>query len=90
VNTPTPNGESLSQLAGRVNSALDELKNNHKDKTVLVVSHSGVIQSLLCLTLGVELSRYWQFRVLQASLTIISFYEDKAILNLFNDVSHLI
>ena len=89
VNSSLPNGETILQLAKRVQSALDELKNKHKDETVLVVSHSGAIQTLLCLTLGVDLSRYWQFRVLQASLTIISFHEGSAILNLFNDISHM-
>jgi len=89
LNLSPPNGETLLQLAARVQAALDELKVKHKDETILIVSHSGAIQTLLCLALGVDLSRYWQFRVLQASLTIISFYENGAILNLFNDVSHL-
>lgn len=89
MNSSPPDGETLLQLAGRVQSALDELKNRHKDETVLIVSHSGAIQALLCFTLGVDLSRYWKFHVLQASLTVIRFYEDSAILNLFNDVSHL-
>jgi hypothetical protein len=39
--------------------------------------------------LGVELNRYWQFRVAQASLTVIQLYAEAAILDLFNDVSHL-
>lgn len=89
VNVSPPNGETLLQLTGRVQSALDEAKDKHKDQTVLVVSHGGVIQALLCSTLGVGLSRYWQFHVLPASLTIISFYEDSAMLNLFNDISYL-
>jgi alpha-ribazole phosphatase len=89
ANTSTPNGETLSQLADRVKSVLDELKNKHNDETIVVVSHSGAIQALLCFTLGVDLNRYWQFRISQASLTVINFYEDNAILNLFNDVSHL-
>ncbi|GAB4542553.1 MAG: alpha-ribazole phosphatase [Anaerolineales bacterium] len=89
VNTSTPRGETLAQLAARVDSALGELKNKHKDDTVLVVSHSGAIQALLCLALGVDLKRYWQFRVSQTSLTSVGFYGGKAVLNLFNDVSHL-
>jgi len=89
VNTSTPNGETLYELAERVVSVLIELKNSSKDKTVLVVSHSGTIQALLCIVLGVELSRYWQFRVSQASLTEINFYDGNAVLNLFNDTSHL-
>lgn len=90
VNLSPPGGESLLQLASRVQSALEELKSNHKEQTVLVVSHSGAIQALLCHILGMDLKRYWQFRVLQASLTIVSFHEDNAALKLFNDTSHLL
>jgi alpha-ribazole phosphatase len=89
VNAVPPGGESLFQLAERVGIALEDLKSAHKDETVLLVTHSGVIQTLMCLTLGVELKRYWQFRVLQASLTIIHFHEAGGAIELFNDCSHL-
>ena len=35
-------GESLLQLAHRVYSALDDIKNRYSDKTVLLVTHGGV------------------------------------------------
>ncbi len=89
VNSSPPGGESLLQLAERVESALDGIRRAHKDETVLLVSHSGALQALMCHILGVDLKRYWQFRILQASLSIVSFYEDSAVLNLFNDISHL-
>ncbi|MBI3165761.1 MAG: alpha-ribazole phosphatase [Chloroflexi bacterium] len=85
----TPNGETHKQLAERVKSAFDELKANHKDETVLVVGHSGSMQTLLALLLGVDLSRYWQFRISQASLSELTVYDDAVTLNLFNDISHL-
>jgi alpha-ribazole phosphatase len=88
-NFSPPGGETMLQMSKRIQSALDELKSKHKDETVLIVSHGGTIQILLCMLLGVELNRYWQFHVMQASLTVIQFYEDAAILDLFNDVSHL-
>lgn len=84
-----PGGETLMQLSARVESALQDLRNQHKDQTVLVVTHAGVIQALLCSVLGMDLQRYWQFRVLQTSITALDIYEDSAMLNLFNDVSHL-
>jgi broad specificity phosphatase PhoE len=65
------------------------LKSDLADKTVLLVTHSGVIQTLLCLSLGVELRRYWQFKALQASLTALNYYDKGAVLGLFNDCSHL-
>lgn len=89
VHAVPPGGESLFQLSQRVGAALEDLKSEHKDKTVLLVTHSGVIQTLMCLILGMELKRYWQFRVLQASLTVIRFHEAGGAIELFNDCSHL-
>lgn len=89
LNTSTPNGETLAQLAERVKSAFDEIKSQHKDQTVLVIAHSGALQSLLAVTLGVDLNRYWQFRVSQASLSELIVYENAVTLNLLNDVTHL-
>lgn len=84
----TPNGETLAQLAKRVKAAFNEIKREHKDQTVLVVAHSGSLQSLLSVTLGVDLNRYWQFRISQASLSEMNVYEDSVVLNLLNDISH--
>ncbi|MBV6391856.1 MAG: Phosphoserine phosphatase 1 [Anaerolineales bacterium] len=89
VHAVPPGGESLFQLSQRIGAALEDLKSEHKDKTVLLVTHSGVIQTMMCLILGMELKRYWQFRVLQASLTVIRFHEAGGAIELFNDCSHL-
>ena len=89
VNVSPPDGETMLQMSTRVQSGLDELKSKYSEETVLVVTHSGVIQVLLCLLLGMELNRYWQFHVVQASLTILNLYEDAAILEVFNDASYL-
>lgn len=89
VHTVPPGGESLIQLSERISAPLEELRSAHGDETVLLVTHSGVIQTLMCLVLGVDLKRYWQFRVLQASLTIIRFHEAGGAIELFNGCSHL-
>lgn len=89
ANISTPNGESLKQLADRVKSAFDEIKNKHKDQTVLVVSHSGALQALLATLLGIDLNRYWQFKISQASLSDLKIYDDGVVLNLLNDTNHL-
>jgi alpha-ribazole phosphatase len=88
-NISTPNGETLIQLSERVKSVFDEIKNNHQDQTVLVVGHSGSLQTLLAATLGVELNRYWQFRISQASLSELNVVEGSAVLNLLNETTHL-
>ena len=84
-----PKGESFVQLAARVSSALDEMRSHHAEQTVLLVTHGGVIRALLCLALGIDLNRHWQFEVASASVSEISYYGEGAILKLFNDTSHL-
>lgn len=84
-----PNGETLEELAKRVQSFLDDLIRKHNDQTVLIVAHGGVLQVLVCLALKLSPKMYWQFYLSTASLSEISFYPAGAILNLLNDTSHL-
>jgi alpha-ribazole phosphatase len=87
-NSP-PQGETLIQLSARVEAALSELKMRHAGQNVLLVSHGGVLMTLACLALGVDLQKYWQFSFSSASISEIAFYEEGAILNSMNDTSHL-
>ncbi len=89
AHVPPPNGETLIQLATRVKEAVDELRSQHTDKTVLVVTHGGVIRTMLCLSLGLDLNRHTQFESDTGSLSELSFYEEGASLRLFNGISHL-
>jgi alpha-ribazole phosphatase len=84
-----PNGETLEQLSARVQSMLNELYAKHKEQTVLIIAHGGVLQILLCLALNIKPTMYWQFHLSTASLSEIAFYPDGAILNLLNDTCHL-
>ena len=84
-----PNGETLEQLCVRVQSIMDGLYAKHKDQTVIIVAHGGVLQILLCLVLKLNPIMYWQFHLSTASLSEIAFYPDGAILNLLNDTCHL-
>jgi alpha-ribazole phosphatase len=84
-----PAGETLQQIAQRVQSVLARLIANHPEGTALLVAHGGSLQVLLCQALGLPLQSYWQFHLDQASLSEVRFYPQGAILNLFNDTCHL-
>jgi alpha-ribazole phosphatase len=86
---PPPNGETLIQLATRVKEAIDDIKSRHAKQDVLVVTHGGVIRTMLCLSLGLDLNRHQQFESATGSLSELSFYEEGVSLKLFNGVSHL-
>jgi broad specificity phosphatase PhoE len=84
-----PGGETLDQLARRVQPVLDEICARHVDETVLIVAHGGPLQVLLCLALGLAPRMYWQFHLSPASISEVAFWPAGAILNLLNDTCHL-
>lgn len=87
--TAPPNGETLEELAIRVQSMLDDLRKKHDRQNILIVAHGGVLQTLICLALKLPPAMYWQFHLSIASLSQVAFYPAGAILNALNDTCHL-
>lgn len=84
-----PGGESLVGLEARVARFNDRLVNHQVDETVLVVAHAGVLRTLICQLLGLEMRSRWNIRIDLASLSVVETYPETNILSLLNDVSHL-
>ena len=49
-----PGGESLMEMAKRVNTFPDKLSGTAPDETILVVSHRGPLRVLICHLLGMD------------------------------------
>jgi len=84
-----PGGESIYQLNNRVDVFMRRLEKHDEQETILIVAHSGILRTLACQLLGMELQRRWQIRLDLASLTVIETYPQGAILTLLNDTNHL-
>jgi alpha-ribazole phosphatase len=84
-----PGGESLVQLEQRTNQFIARLAAHAAADNILVVAHSGVLRTLICQLMDMDLKHRWNFRVDLASLSILDTYSGFAILSLLNDVSHL-
>ncbi|MFC2062626.1 histidine phosphatase family protein [Chloroflexota bacterium] len=84
-----PDGESVDDLAKRVDQFVIRLKKHTPEETVLIVAHFGVLRTLVCRLLGVELGQRWQFHLDLASLSIMETNRQGAEVILLNDVSHL-
>jgi alpha-ribazole phosphatase len=82
-------GENLDGLALRMSSFVDILKKEDDSSNILVVTHSGCVRVILCLLLGIDVNKWWQFKIDVASLTIIDNVTQGAVLSLLNDTSHL-
>jgi alpha-ribazole phosphatase len=84
-----PQGESLAQLDKRIAVFTALLARHGPDDTVLIVAHSGVLRTLICMLMEMEMRNRWKIRLDLASLSIIDTYPQTAILCLLNDTSHL-
>ena len=56
-------GESYLQLSSRVKEFLKDIKRIHRNKTVLVVTHGGVIRALHCLINKVDIEDVFNIKV---------------------------
>ncbi|HHE41958.1 MAG TPA: hypothetical protein ENL12_04880, partial [Dehalococcoidia bacterium] len=53
------------------------------------VSHRVVSKVLICVLLGLDLSRFWDIRIDLAAITAFECYSGRRILVLHNDTCHL-
>jgi len=56
-----PGGESMMQVAARVYSFIDEIKEKYKDKNILLVSHGGVCRVINTYFCDVTNEEYFNF-----------------------------
>ncbi len=86
---PPDNGQSFSSFSETVIDFMDYVKTIDEEKTILIVSHGGVIREILRLTLELPQEKHWSFKIDPASLTEIQFNEGHATLIKLNDTNHL-
>jgi len=82
-----PGGESFEDVARRVRDARERLLEQHRGKTVAVVSHVSPIKLLAADALGAPISSVYRMELAPASVTTISWWPDGgASLRAFNIV----
>jgi broad specificity phosphatase PhoE len=84
-----PGGETLLQMAERVQAAYQDIAAAHAGAGVVLVAHGGPLQMLIAQALGLPPGRFWQVHLSNASLTELNLYPEGAILNLLNCTDHL-
>lgn len=84
-----PEGESLQDVRSRAVAALDSVLEDHKDKTVVLVSHMVVCRVLLCAVLGLDNSHFWQVAQDVCAINILEEKDGALVVTLTNDTCHL-
>lgn len=75
ANMSPPNGESFTQLYHRVNGFFDEVGGHLNGKNVAIVTHGGVIRSVLAHALNMPLKGLFRMAIDHASVTKITLSE---------------
>lgn len=76
INYIPPKGESLNQHYDRTRKILAPLIDENTEKTIFIVTHSGVIQAYISYILGIPLENIGSLYIPVASVTEINCYED--------------
>ena len=84
-----PGGESLSQLASRVELFISKVSQHSTDESILIVAHSGPLHILVCALLGIGIEHWLRIRLNAASITVVEGYPSTPRLSLLNDTCHL-
>jgi len=78
-----PGGESVDHFVDRLQDLLVEFR-TRPDEEILILTHGGVIRTLLCLTLGIAVKNYLLFNVLPASWSTVELYSEGGVLTALN------
>lgn len=80
INFKMPDGENLSEMYERVNNAFNKIINRYKKGKILIVTHSGVIRSILSKQICGSIKDYWKFKIENCGITRLQFIDDFPVL----------
>jgi len=84
-----PEGENLYDFYKRVTTGFVKVVNENIGKTAVIVTHGGVIRSLILYALNMKLNDIWRIKVNNMSVSIIELMGGNKTLALLNDTCHL-
>jgi alpha-ribazole phosphatase len=76
ANLAPPNGETFSQLHARSKSFVEDVSSHSQGKSILVVTHGGLIRALIAEVLQMPLKRLFRLTINHASVTQLEFKGD--------------
>jgi broad specificity phosphatase PhoE len=84
-----PNGESLDKVRQRAGSAVDELRKQLSEETIVLVSHKVVCQILILHFLELDNSHFWQIGQDVCAVNVFQTTDSATFAMQINDTCHL-
>lgn len=89
ISVAPPNGESIAAMHRRITSARKNLQEKCEGTTVLVVTHVTPIKSMIRQGLNASGDLFARMFLDLASISVVEFYPDTAVVRHVNDTAHL-
>jgi len=83
TNFSFPGGESIAHFSRRLENVLNVFRAGQEEQ-LLVLAHGGVIRTLLCLILGLDIKQYLLFNVEHGSWSTVQLYSRGGVLTGLN------
>lgn len=87
---PPTNGETSREVLKRQQTLLNEIKQAYMGKTVVLIGHGSVINSLLCAALETSLCWRWAYHLNTADIAELHVFEHSSTLVRFNYMTTLL
>ena len=84
-----PGGETVRTFQGRVRAGLDTIVETHRDQSIVIACHAGVIDTSLRYLLGTARAGGFQIRTINTSITELSREGEHWVMHRYNDSAHL-
>lgn len=84
-----PHGETLQTVYDRVAIAITDIIKNHKNETIVIVSHGVVLRLVLCFIKQVGIKKFWDFDLDNCTITKVIYKKGKFEIETMNDSKHL-
>jgi len=82
---PPPQGESFRDAQARSMNRLRQIMDEHRERSVAVVAHAGILRIMIFSLLGMRLSRLFRIGQDYGCINIVDIYEDsRPMVNLLN------
>lgn len=80
VRNRAPNGESIADVIDRVKVSMDEILRVHAGKKIILLTHAGVIRSVIVSALGMPIDNFWRLSIPTGSISRVDFSNNFATL----------
>ncbi|CAH2212323.1 histidine phosphatase family protein [Tepidibacter aestuarii] len=84
-----PNGENMIGFHDRISKKIDDIIKEQDGKTVLIVSHAGVIRACLSHLISKDHTYHWNFKIDNCSMTIVEVVDNFSVIHSLNNTEHL-